>query len=279
MNKLDDQYCKLLIDIMKNGTQKGDRTGIGTKSVSGRMIQHDMADGFPAITTKKLFFKTMAIELEGFIKGVTDKQWYKDRGCNIWNQWSNPKTRPEGISPEDWNDLGPIYGANWRNFNGEGYDQLGKILDSLKNNPTDRRMIVSAWNPLQLNEMALPPCHYSWQVIVRGEYLDLLWNQRSVDSAAGLPFNIASYGLLLSLLAHQFNYKPGILTGFLGDTHIYNNHFDQVKLQISRLDEAYDLPTLKINDSFKDVREFNSFEDVGLINYKHHPPIKLIIAV
>lgn len=279
MNSLDKQYINLLQDILKNGTNKGDRTGVGTRSVSGRMIQHNMPEGFPALTTKKLFFKIMSIELEGFIKGITDKRWYQERGCHIWDEWSNKKTRPEGVSQEEWYDLGPIYGSQWRNFNNNEYDQLGYILNALKNNPSDRRMIVSAWNPLVLDQQALPPCHYSWQVIVRGEYLDLLWNQRSVDVFLGLPFNIASYGLLLSLLAHQFNYKPGVLTGFLGDTHIYNNHTDQVNEQISRLDKAYDLPQLKINNSFNNILALNVSNDVELINYKHHPVIKAPIAI
>ncbi len=279
MNLLDTQYINLLRDILKNGTDKTDRTGVGTRSVSGRMIQHDMSEGFPALTTKKLYFKTMATELEGFLKGITDKRWYQKRGCGIWNEWSNKKTRPENINQEDWYDLGPIYGAQWRDFNGSGYDQIGYILNSLKNNPSDRRMIVSAWNPLQLDEMALPPCHFSFQVIIRGEYLDLLWNQRSVDCFLGLPFNIASYGLLLSLLAYQFSYKPGILTGFLGDTHIYNNHIDQVNEQISRLDNAYDLPQLKINNSFNSVLELDVSKDIELINYQYHSPIKAPIAV
>lgn len=537
MNTLDKQYIDLLNDILKNGTRKSDRTGVGTTSVSGRIFQHDMSEGFPVLTTKRVYFKTMSVELEGFLKGITDKQWFKDRKCNIWNDWSNPKTRPEGVSQEDWNDLGPLgYSFQLRNFNGqykpvpqiitnlnkvievqesdneyvgkiidgkygkftvisydgknkhgnpkftvkfhktgyiksnietnqintgnikdlyfpnvagvaclgdynkellgeeitnkllqtwnamiqrcynknhkayknygakgvyvhsswlifenylndiqeldnwnnklnnwneyqldkdlnggfeyskekciwitrkennnltaqnyyfnatdpdgllyeneiglsrfcklhnldeksvhasitnntkthngwkfyrkeqyknykEGFDQLSFVLDQIENNPTSRRIISSAWNPLQLDQQALPPCHYSWQVIVRGDYLDMLWNQRSVDCAVGLPFDIASYGLLLSLLAYQFGYKPGVLTGFLGDTHIYNNHHEQVAEQIARLKDAYELPQLKINDSFKDVREFNHSTDVELINYKYHPPIKAPIAV
>lgn len=537
MNSLDKQYINLLQDILKNGTDKKDRTGVGTRSVSGRMIQHDMSEGFPALTTKKLYFKTMATELEGFIKGITDKRWYQERECHIWDSWNSGyhnnflNQDNKKYSYED-NDLGPVYGYQWRSFNkiykpistihtdfdktvkiensnnddfigykyngkygeyiveklfksfenekparyqvvftktgyrnnyekstikndkikdlyypnimnvaslgnysydiygekvtkslkkhwegfikrcydknddlhqkyyqniwvdnkwlvfeyflkdvdkmknwelklndlnnytierldnNKGYfldnciwlhkseqiknrsnssfydvykdgqiiytnifitdlikkltipdyiirrcadkkeingyiikkcnrnnisngcvDQLQILLDTLKNNPNSRRMIVSAWNPLQLDKMALEPCHYSWQVIIRGEYLDLLWSQRSVDVFLGLPFNIASYGLLLELLAKQFNYKPGILTGFLGDTHIYNNHAEQVHTQISRLPEAYDLPQLKINNSFEDIREFDASKDIELLNYKHHPAIKADIAV
>lgn len=273
MNNLDTQYIKLLGDVLTNGTQKNDRTGTGTISVSGRMIKHNMQEGFSALTTKKLFFKTMSIELEGFLKGITDKRWYQERNCKIWNQWSNPKTRPEGISAEEWWDLGSIYGAQWRNFNNSGYDQLESVLGQLENNPDSRRMLVSAWNPQVLDEIALPACHFSWQVIKRGEYLDLIWNQRSCDIFLGLPFNISSYGLLLELLCKQFGYKPGELTGFLGDAHIYNNHREQVELQMSRLNDSYDLPKLVISDDFKDVRNFEHTM-VKLDDYKHHSVIK-----
>lgn len=543
MNNFDTQYINLLRDILENGTNKEDRTGTGTRSVSGRMIQHNMADGFPAITTKKLYFKTMAVELEGFLKGITDKQWYKDRNCNIWNQWSSLKQKPENLTKEELNawmknnpDLGPLgYSFQWRNFNGQykpvphlytgfdktispedsdnkyvgrevngkygkytvisydgdnssgnpkftvkfhksGYvksgvdmgqinsgkikdpyfpnvqgvacsgnydknllgeeltekllqtwngmiqrcynknhkayenygakgvyvsnswlifenylndvqqldnwnkklenwesyqldkdlgggfeyskekciwltrqenvsltnqsyyfdavdpngilyenqiglkrfceehglneknvqpsmknntktcggwkfykkeqyktqketcDQINNLLNTLKNNPTSRRMVVSAWNPLQIEDMALPPCHAFFQVIIRGEYLDLTFYMRSSDVFLGLPFNIASYGLLLSLLAHQFGYKPGILTGFLGDTHIYNNHREQVEEQVSRLPQAYELPGLAIFDTFKGVEEFSA-QDIDLINYQHCGVIKAPVAV
>ncbi len=280
---IDQRYKDLLSNILKNGTQKGDRTGTGTKSITGAMVQHNMADGFPILTTKRIAFKTMSVELEGFLKGITDKRWYKDRGCNIWNSWSRPDIIPEGISDEERkkiqlesNDLGPIYGAQWRNFNGAGYDQLGVVLNSLENKPNDRRMVVSAWNPLQLHQMALPPCHLLFQVVVRGEFLDLVWYQRSVDIFLGLPFNIASYGLILSLLTKQFNYKPGILTGFLGDTHIYNNHIKQVEELLSR--ELYPLPTLNISADFKDIREFDH-SMVSLDGYKYHPTIKAPVAI
>jgi len=544
MNNFDKQYCDLLIDIRDNGTTKEDRTGTGTRSVTGRMIQHNMADGFPAVTTKRLYFKTMAVELEGFLKGVTDKRWYQERGCHIWDEWSSQKQKPESLSKNElneWmfnnNDLGPLgYSFQLRNFNGNykpipniwtnldktisinnsdnkhvgreingkcgkytiisydgnnnsnnpkfsvkfhksGYvksdvdvgqinsgniediyypkiagvacvgnydknslnkeiidklmntwnsmiqrcynpknsaynnygakgvyvsnswlifenylndvkkldnwdkkilnwdkyqidkdlnggfeyskekcvwitrkenvnltgqnyyfdavdpngvlyenqlglshfciehnlneknvqpsiknntktcggwkfyrkeqyktypgvhDQLKTLLDTLKNNPSSRRMVVSAWNPLQLEDMALPPCHVMWQVVVRGECLDLLFYMRSSDIFLGLPFNIASYGLLLELLAKQFSFKPGILTGFLGDVHIYNNHLDQVETQLGRLPHAYPLPKLIIKDSFKDIRNLDVANDVELQDYEYHPPIKAPIAV
>lgn len=283
MNNLDIQYLNNLKNILNNGTEKKDRTGVGTYSISGTMIRHDMSEGFPALTTKKLFFKTMSVELEGFLKGITDKQWYKDRKCNIWNQWCRPSKIPNNLSDDERkkfqleeNDLGFIYGYQWRNFNSENHDQIKILLKMLENNPSSRRMIVSSWNPLQLEEMALPACHTMFQVIVRNEYLDLLWNQRSADYFLGVPFNIASYGLLLSLLAKQFGYKPGILTGFFGDSHIYKNHKEQVLTQISR--EPYELPTLDISDQFNDVLTFES-SMASLVNYNHHKVIKADIAV
>lgn len=295
MNTLDQKYINLLNDIITNGTEKKDRTGVGTYSVTGRMIQHDMSEGFPVLTTKKIFFKTMSIELEGFLRGITDKQWYKDRKCNIWNQWCNPKSIPPSLTDEERkqfqlesNDLGPIYGFQWRNFNGtynneanyllDGKDQLQDALDLLRKSPESRRIIVSAWNPLQQEKMALPPCHILWQVVIRGEYLDLLWFQRSADFFLGVPFNIASYGLLLSLLAKQFGYKPGILTGFFGDAHVYTNHIDQVKEQMSRASDAYLLPELIIAPEFNDVKIFDH-ASVSIPAYKYHPAIKAPIAV
>lgn len=286
MNTLDEKYINLLKNIKQNGTNKGDRTGTGTRSLSGAMIQHDMSEGFPLLTTKRVAFKTMAVELEGFIKGITDKQWYKDRKCNIWNEWCNPAAIPSGLEhntrikfQKSECDLGPIYGSQWRNFNGDNYDQLSKVLNSLKSNPTDRRMIVSAWNPLQLSEMALPPCHLLFQVIVRGDYLDLLWYQRSVDVFLGLPFNIASYGLLLELLAKQFDYKVGVLTGFLGDTHIYNNHVEQVDEQISRLGKEYPLPSVVITNTLTDIRNLEVSGDIVLADYNYLPSIKAEVSV
>jgi thymidylate synthase len=287
MNTLDKQYINLLRNIKQNGMHKGDRTGTGTQSISGAMIQHNMAEGFPLLTTKKVAFKTMATELEGFIKGITSKDWYQNRNCHIWDEWCNPMQVPSDVLNNEERkafqvqelDLGPIYGRQWRNFNGDNYDQLEKVLHSLECHPNDRRMIVSAWNPLQLDQMALPPCHLLWQVIVRGGYLDLLWYQRSVDVFLGLPFNIASYGLLLELLAHQFGYKSGILTGFLGDTHIYNNLTEQVDKQISRDGREFTLPSVTIASKLKDIRDFNSSEDIVLIDYSYHPSIRGEVSV
>lgn len=284
MNTLDGAYQALLADVLENGTKKADRTGVGTISVSGRMLKHDMSEGFPILTTKRVPIKTVSIELEGFLRGITSKAWYQGKGCHIWDEWSNKDAMPQGLSDEDrkkWqlecDDLGPLYGYQWRNFNSQGCDQIQTLLDTLGKNPTSRRMVVSAWNPLQLKSMALDPCHFAFQVIVRGEYLDLVWFQRSCDCGLGIPFDLSSYGVLLSLLSKQFGYKPGVLTGMLGDTHIYLNHVDQVKEQLSR--SPYDLPTLSISDDFKTVLDFDALNHIKLENYQSHPAIKMPIAV
>lgn len=232
MNKVDAEYFRVVNDILTNGRVKKNRTGIDTIGIFGTMIKFDMADGFPLLTTRKLPFKSTKVELEGFIKGITDKKWYQDRGCHYWDEWCNPQKVVYGHSNEsksamkDEPDLGKIYGYQWRNFNSSGYDQLKNVVNTLKTNPTDRRMIVSAWNPCELHEMALPPCHFWWMVGVEDDKLNLVWGQRSVDTVCGLPANISSYALLLHLLAKETGRKEGILVGQLVDTHIYVNHFE-----------------------------------------------------
>jgi thymidylate synthase len=272
---LDEKYLELANEILETGTEKENRTGINTISITGTMIKHDMADGFPLLTTKRVFYKAMAVELEGFIKGITSKDWYKSKGCNIWNEWCNPAVIPSNLKGQDRkdfmlneNDLGKVYGSQWRNFDGQGYDQVKNVLNTLQSNPNDRRMIVSAWNPNVLDEQALPPCHVLWHVIVRDGKLDLIWYQRSVDVFLGLPFNIASYGLLLSLLAKETGFEPGTLTGFLGDTHLYVNHKDQIKLQTERLSGQKPLPRIEIAENI-DVLHFDCEKDVKLIDYSH----------
>lgn len=245
------QYLDLVNTILSKGVLKQNRTGIAAYTIAGAMIEHDMSRGFPLLTTKRMGFKSIATELEFFISGKTDKQWLKDRNCNIWNEWCNPTKVPYAHDTEtrkrmsEERDLGPIYGAQWRHFGAEyqgfdhdytdeGVDQLKSLIGTLHNNPMDRRMIVSAWNPLALSQMALPPCHYSFQVTVLENKLNLLWNQRSVDAMLGLPYNIASYGLLLHLLAKESNLQEGKLIGFLGDVHIYENHLKGAKEQLIR---------------------------------------------
>lgn len=288
MNFLDSQYQDLLKNIIEKGHKKEDRTGTGTLSVFGRQFVHNMGTGFPLLTTKKMAVKTMMTELKWFLKGDTNIRYLLDNGCNIWNGDAYKKYADIECNPphdhslsqkefidniknndafaEKYGDLGPIYGKQWTDWN--GIDQILNLLNSIKKNPNSRRLMVSAWNVGELHEMTLPPCHYGFQINIRGEYVDLMWNQRSVDTFLGLPFNIASYGLLLSLIAYETGYKPGSLIGSLGDTHLYTNHIEQAKEQIKRT--SFDLPTLKIISS--DI--LNGEFEVEFENYISRPAIK-----
>lgn len=300
---IDVQYLDLVKKILDEGVRKENRTGVDTLAIAGAMIEHDMSEGFPLLTTKKMYFKGVKVELEGFIKGIRSKQWFKDRGCNIWNGWCNPKKVPYAndadtkakMAAED--DLGLIYGVQWRDFKDPrnefpqsdgsrilvesyhdkvGVDQLANIIKTLKANPNDRRMICSAWNPAALGEMALPPCHLLWQVTVIDGKLNLAWYQRSVDVPLGLPFNIASYGLLLHLLARNAGLKEGRLIGFLMDTHIYVNQVDTLKEQLTRT--PYALPTIESTRGSIEITDWDHTQS-SLENYINHPPIKFDIAV
>ncbi|MBI5065646.1 thymidylate synthase [Candidatus Woesearchaeota archaeon] len=285
-------YLNIVNNILENGIRKNDRTGVGTIGVTGERFQHDMSEGFPLLTTKKMAYKSIKVELEGFIKGITDKKWYQERGCNIWNEWCNPKKVLYGHDAETQKkmseelDLGTVYGFQWRHWNaayndektdysGKGIDQLEQMVQKLKKNPADRRNLVSAWNPEQINQMALPPCHLLYQVLVQDDKLDLIWYQRSVDTMLGLPFNIASYATLLHLLAKETGLKEGTLTGFLGDTHIYVNHLEQAKEQTKR--EPLQLPKI-VTESFTTIFEWNH-ENTKIIDYQNQGPIKFPIAV
>lgn len=286
---IENQYLDLLANILSNGQYTQERTGTGTISIPHAMLSHDMSKGFPLLTTKRIAWKSVKVELEGFIKGITNKAWYQERGCKIWDEWCNPILIPWWMTQPGHEDerkeyqlsedrLGKIYGYQWRNFGlsqtQRGKDQLQMVLDTLIKNPTDRRMLVSAWNPLELNEMALPPCHYAWQVSVIGGKLHLNWVQRSCDLFLGIPFNIASYGLLLEILAKYAGLQPGILTGFLTNAHIYSNHVEQVKEQLSRT--SYDLPMLTLQSS----NVFDWSHDLATLEgYKHHPSIKAPVAI
>ena len=258
---MDKQYLKLLKDILDNGTNKSDRTGTGTLSVFGRCIRHDMEEGFPLLTTKKMSIKSIMTELKWFLKGDTNIKYLVDNGCNIWSGDYSKSGRTD-------NELGPIYGKQWRDWN--GIDQIKSLIEQIKTNPDSRRLIVSAWNVGELDEMTLPPCHDSFQCYVSNGKLSLLWRQRSVDTFLGLPYNIASYGMLLLLLCQETGYGPGELIGNLGDTHLYSNHIEQAKLQLTRSRELYDLPTVKLSN----VDILNGEFDYELINYKSHPKIK-----
>lgn len=273
MNSLDKQYHDLLRILLLYGTDKRDRTGTGTKSIFGYTIRHNMQDGFPLLTTKKIAVKTMMTELKWFLKGRTDIQYLRDNGCKIWDGDYEKSGRIDG-------ELGPIYGKQWRSW-GEyeaGYpekqiDQIANLINELKTNPDSRRLMVSAWNVGELDKMVLPPCHYGFQVYTSVDkagvrYLSLMWNQRSVDTFLGLPFNIASYGTLLLLLASEARMVPGHLIGSLGDVHLYNNHIDQAYEQLGRA--PFKLPDIKIDN----IDILNGEFDYQVLGYKSHSQIK-----
>lgn len=329
MNNLDKQYQDLLVDIITEGKEKKDRTGTGTVSLFGRQIRHDMSEGFPLLTTKKMAIKTMMTELKWFLKGDTNIKYLVENGCNIWNgdafknyisktneykgKW--PDTMEEyleRIKTDDefakrWGELGPIYGKQWRQFQGKDFidnDQIKNLITDLITNPDSRRLMVSAWNVSELHNMVLPPCHYGFQVYTRELNLDeridyyngnsdplnrssdyfhehmdiygvprrsisLMWNQRSVDTFLGLPFNIASYATLLILIGKEVNMVPEHLIGNLGDTHLYSNHIEQAKEQISREPMPH-LPKLKVSN----VDILNGEFDYEVLHYHPHPTIK-----
>ncbi len=287
-------YHDIVHKVLEQGIQKSDRTGTGTLAIAGAMFEHDMSTGFPLMTTKKVPYRLVASELEFFIKGITDKQWLLDRKNHIWDEWANPQKAPYGHDETakqrmlQERDLGPVYGFQWRHFNaeynnydtdyaGQGIDQLRRVVETLKTNPNDRRMIVIAWNPSALHQQALPPCHYGFQVTVIDGKLNLLWNQRSVDTMLGLPFNIASYGLLLHLLAKQAGLQDGKLVGFLADVHIYSNHIDGAKELLSRDPNTYPLPKLE-TEQFTSIFDWQ-YTDTKVIGYESYPTIKFEIAV
>jgi len=285
-------YLDIVQKILDNGFRKTNRTGIDALAIAGAMFEHDMAEGFPLLTTKKVPFRIVASELEFFVRGITDKEWLRERSSHIWDEWCSPDAVPYGNDEHTRakmmaeRELGPIYGWQWRNFGarytaynvppeGQGIDQLRQVVQTLKTDPDNRRMLVSAWNPLDLPRMALPPCHYAFQATVIDGKLNLLWNQRSVDAALGLPFNIASYGCLLHLLAKEAGLGEGRLIGFLGDTHIYVNHIDGIRRQIDRAPRA--LPQIK-TPNFTSIFDWH-YSDTVIENYDPHPAIKFEIAV
>ena len=337
MNKLDKEYQMLLEYILGNGVEKEDRTGTGTLSVFGTQIRHNMKDGFPLLTTKRMAVKTMMTELKWFLKGDTNIKYLVDNNCNVWNgdaykKYKDNTSEEYGNDPDTleefidriktdehfaavWGELGPIYGKQWRKWKQEdvleyGYkegevliDQIANLINELKTNPDSRRLMVSAWNVGELGEMTLPPCHYGFQMNTRELNLDeridlynqgtlpgnqssdyfhehmdqygiprraisLMWNQRSVDTFLGLPFNVSSYGALLCLIAEEVNMIPDELIGNLGDTHLYLNHVEQANEQVSR--DAYPLPTVKFSNIDLLAGEF----DYEVIDYKYHPSIK-----
>ncbi|HHT99577.1 MAG: thymidylate synthase [Bacteroidota bacterium] len=262
------QYLDLIRRVLAEGVLKEDRTGTGTISVFGHQMRFNLEDGFPLVTTKKLHLKSIIYELLWFLKGSTNVKYLQDNGVRIWNEWAK----------ED-GELGPIYGYQWRSwpdYSGGHIDQVLQVIESIKNNPDSRRHIVSAWNVGQIDEMQLPPCHILFQFYVANGRLSCQLYQRSADIFLGVPFNIASYALLTMMVAQVCGLKPGDFVHTLGDSHIYCNHIEQVKLQISR--EPRPLPVMKINPSIRNIDEF-SFEDFELTGYDPHPHIKGDIAV
>ena len=272
------QYLDLVKEVLENGNQKGDRTGTGTKSIFGHQLRFDLSKGFPMITTKKLHLKSIIHELLWFINGDTNISYLNENGVKIWNEWANKD-----------GDLGPVYGYQWRNWNGDEIDQIKDLIITLKSNPNSRRMLVSAWNPSVLpdtsksfeenvadGKAALPPCHAFFQFYVNNGKLSCQLYQRSADVFLGVPFNIASYALFTMMIAQVCGYQAGDFVHTFGDAHIYNNHIEQVKLQLSR--DTRTLPKMEINPEIKSIFDFK-FEDFKLVDYDPHPHIKGAVAI
>lgn len=262
------QYLDLLDRILREGTVKGDRTGTGTRSVFGHQMRFDLEEGFPLLTTKKLHLKSIIYELLWFLRGDTNVHYLQENGVRIWNEWA----REDG-------SLGPVYGAQWRSwpdYDGGTIDQIAQAVNDIKNNPDSRRIIVSAWNVAQLPEMALAPCHAFFQFYVADGRLSLQLYQRSADSFLGVPFNIASYALLTMMMAQVCGLRPGDFVHTLGDAHLYLNHLDQARLQLTR--EPRPLPRMVINPAVRDIFDFK-YEDFTLEGYDPHPHIKATVAV
>jgi len=262
------QYLDLLQHILDNGVKKEDRTGTGTISVFGYQMRYDLAEGFPVVTTKKLHLKSIIHELLWFLKGETNIKYLKENGVSIWDEWADEK-----------GELGPVYGYQWRSWptpDGGHIDQITDVINSIKKNPDSRRLIVSAWNVADVNKMKLPPCHAFFQFYVADGKLSCQLYQRSADVFLGVPFNIASYALLLQMVAQVCNLKVGNFVHTLGDAHLYLNHIEQTKLQLSRTPKP--LPTMRINPEVKNIFDFK-FEDFALENYDPHPHIKAAVAV
>jgi thymidylate synthase len=276
MINIENEYKGLLSGIFYGGMEKEDRTGTGTRSVFGRTIKHDMALGFPLLTSKRISFNAARTELLWILQGRTDLKYLEDNGVNYW--------RPDYVrSGRTDETLGPVYGKQWRDFN--GVDQLKELVYSINTNPSSRRLIVSAWAPHEMQDMALPPCHYAFQVYINNDTLDLMWMQRSADVFLGLPYDIAMYGLLLELLAKGSGLKPGKLIGQLGDCHLYNNHLDQAKIYLDRPKRA--LPKLHLEEGVRISKKMDAYESliipeknqIKLTNYNPYEAIKAPLSV
>jgi thymidylate synthase len=262
------QYLDLVRHVLENGVQKGDRTGTGTLSVFGYQSRYDLAAGFPAVTTKKLHMKSIVYELLWFLQGSTNVKWLQERGVTIWDEWADER-----------GELGPVYGHQWRSWpapDGGTIDQITNVIEMIKKSPDSRRLIVSAWNVAEVDKMKLPPCHTLFQFYVADGRLSCQLYQRSADIFLGVPFNIASYALLTLMVAQVCNLKPGDFVHTFGDAHLYSNHLEQARLQLSRTPRP--LPTLRLNPSVKSIYDFQ-YEDFTLEGYDPHPAIKAPIAV
>lgn len=307
------QYLRIVEEVLSAGKRKENRTGIDTLACPFITFRHDMSEGFPLLTTKKMGIKNVATELEGFLRGITSKKWYQDRGCHIWDEWANPQKvqdvvcgqydfEPSFIKEVQKNedDLGPVYGRQWRKYDGhygelpysgdwineangvyDGADQLKTILETLRQNPNDRRMICSAWNPNQMDQMALPACTVLWDVVVIGSKINIGWFQRSCDVMLGLPYDIASHAIILMLLAKYSGFEPGILHGTLADCHIYENHILGAKEQLLRGPRT--LPQCNITTEPFDLGKQDiviwTRDDIKLTNYNPHPKIEFEVAI
>ena len=262
------QYLDLLQHVLDSGTDRGDRTGTGTRSVFGNQMRFDLSAGFPVLTTKKLHLRSIIIELLWFLRGDTNITWLKENGVSIWDEWADEN-----------GDLGPVYGYQWRSWpspDGGSVDQIANLIDQIKNNPNSRRLVVSAWNPALVDDMALPPCHCLFQFYVADGRLSCQLYQRSADIFLGVPFNIASYALLTQMMAQVTGLKPGEFVHTFGDAHLYHNHFEQARLQLQR--EPLQLPEMRLNPEVTDLLGFN-YDDFELIGYEAHPHIKAPVAV
>jgi thymidylate synthase len=295
MNKFDEKYIEILEEILYGGSLEPNRTGIPAYTIPSAYIKHDLSDGFPLLTTRKIPYKSIKVELEGFLKGINDKSWYQERGCKYWDEWCNPKKVLYSNDSETKskmlleNDLGIIYGNNWREFGvpiqieNDDYviqsavDQLKNIIDTIKHNKHDRRLLCLSWNPLSLDYAALPACHVLWRIMVINNKLHLTWYQRSVDYVLGLPSNMASYATLLHLLSNETGHDVGTITAHLDCVHIYENHVEQVKTMINDCNLTTQSPTIK-TPFFKSI--FNwEYNDTIMENYKPQMNLKFEVAV
>ena len=283
-NKNEQAYLNLLQQVLSESTEKGDRTGTGTLSHFGAQLRFDLASGFPLLTTKKVHFKSIVYELLWFLSGSTHVDYLQKNGVRIWNEWATAEQTARFNRPEG--DLGPVYGHQWRNYgaskgedgsyNSDGVDQITQVIEQIKTNPNSRRLIVSGWNPSEAEQVALPPCHTLFQFFVADNKLSCQLYQRSADLFLGVPFNIASYALLTHMVAQICGLEVGEFIWTGGDCHIYQNHREQVELQLTR--SLYELPTLTLNPDVKDIFAF-TYEDIQVTGYESHPAIKAKVAV